>query len=163
MRFPTVNGANLEGRNYQVPADLDGEYNVVILAFQRWHQMLVDSWMPQLAELAEAHPTVRYYELPSLENFGFFQRMMIDNGMRFGIPDRAVRARTITLYLNLRHFMGALAIPDTGTIHTLLLDPEGNVLWREAGECTPAKFAALEAAISQAVAGAAPQSQLVHA
>ncbi len=37
---------------------------------------------------------------------------MLNEGMRAGIPERATRAHTITLYLDKAAFRQALAIPD---------------------------------------------------
>ena len=46
MQFPTVAGKNLERNSFHLPRDLDGKLNVLLIAFQRWHQSLVDTWIP---------------------------------------------------------------------------------------------------------------------
>ncbi len=35
MVFPFVRGENLEGRAFTLPADLEGAYNLLFIAFQR--------------------------------------------------------------------------------------------------------------------------------
>lgn len=143
MQFPNVKGANLERKEFALPADLEGEYNIVVIAFDIAHQRLVDAWQPSLAELAARYPMLRYYELPALPNYDRFRQMIVDGWMRNGIPDRAVRERTITLYIKLAPFLSALGIGNTQTIHTLLLDRAGTVVWRAAGAFSPDKLASL--------------------
>ncbi len=38
-----LSARNLNGRMFTLPADFGGTYNVAVIAFQRWHQELVDS------------------------------------------------------------------------------------------------------------------------
>jgi hypothetical protein len=52
--------------------------------------------------------------------------------MRAGIPDRAARERTITLYTDVRAFRDALALPDERVV-ALLLDAGGEVVTRFTG------------------------------
>lgn len=49
--FPPLQARNLNGRTLALPAELAGARNVVIIAFRRWHQPLVDAWFPALAPL----------------------------------------------------------------------------------------------------------------
>ena len=146
-RFPTVSGSNLEGRKFNVPADLAGDLNILFVPFQQWHQSLVDRWMPFAKSITQKVPGVQAYELPTLERFNPIARFWIDNGMRLGISDRAVRESTITLYVDKRAFRAALAIPDESTIHVLLVQRNGDVLWRAEGEFTEAAGKSLTDAV----------------
>ncbi len=92
MKFPNVKATSLTNRSYQLPRDLDGELNLVIVAFKQWQQDWVDTWIPSLQRLAYEHKSLRVYEMPTMSRFNALYRFMIDNGMRAGIPDRAVRA-----------------------------------------------------------------------
>jgi hypothetical protein len=83
--------------------------------------------------LAPKYPLLRYYELPTLPNYGWLQRNFIDGGMRGGIPDKAVRARTITLYLDVKKFNAALNLATIDDIYVLLVDRQGEVLWHANG------------------------------
>ena len=58
--------------------------------------------------------------------------------MRRGIPDPAVRAATITLYIDKAPFKRALRISDEDRIHVLLVDRDGRVHWRAEGPFDPA-------------------------
>ncbi|MBN2472702.1 MAG: hypothetical protein JXN59_18405, partial [Anaerolineae bacterium] len=76
------------------------------------------------------------------------RQMMLDMGMRMGIPDRHTRETTITLYLDKPAFRRALEIPHEDGITVLLVDQAGNVLWRTMGGYNEAKGAALEASVA---------------
>jgi hypothetical protein len=150
VHFPTVSGKNLQRNNFQVPRDLDGTLNVLLIAFQRWHQSLVDTWIPFLQQAEQDYPHLRYYELPTLQQLNPLSRVFINEGMRAGIPDRIARERTITLYLDKEAFRDALRLPHEQDIYVLLVDRLGQVFWQEAGAHTPEKAASLQAAVESA-------------
>ena len=132
-RFPLVEGSNLEGERFALPADFKGELNVVLVAFKREQQGDVDSWMPFLKSAAETRRDLRTYELPVLGRGYRLMRPFIDGGMRRGIPDAAVRAATITLYIDKAPFRESLVLPDEDRIYVLLVDQRGRVQWRTNG------------------------------
>jgi len=147
MQFPVVTSANLSRRGFTLPADFEGDVNVLLIAFQRWHQRVVDTWIPFVRHLEQAHDDVRYYELPVIQRMNVLGRTFINEGMRAGIPDRVARARTITLYVDKAAFRQALGLPHEEDIYVLLVDREGNVLWRAEGAFTPEKGESLAAVL----------------
>lgn len=134
--FPTVTGSNLERRQFRLPRDLDGDLNWLILAFWQQHQVDVDTWMPLAKQLEERYPGLVTYELPVIQSRSRWSQWFIDSGMRAGIPDRHVRSRTITLYLDKAPFLEALEIGDDEAICSVVVDRSGAVLWRTAGPWT---------------------------
>ncbi len=149
MRFPSVSGANLSRKTVSLPGGLEGELNLLIIAFQRWQQGLIESWMPLLEQLERTIPGMRYYELPIIQRLDPISRTFINEGMRAGIPDSHARERTITLYVDKSHFRSALGLPDEDTIYTVLVDREGQVLWRAEGALTGQKADSLLTAVQQ--------------
>lgn len=149
MRFPAVSGANLSRRTMSLPEALEGELNVLIIAFQRWQQGLIESWVPLLEQLERNIPGMRYYELPVLQRLDPISRTFINEGMRAGIPDPDARDRTITLYVDRSSFRSALGLPDEDTIYVLLVDRQGQVLWRAEGALTHEKGDSLLTAVQQ--------------
>ncbi len=149
LRFPAVTGTSLTGRTFHLPADFEGERNIVLVAFKRHQQADVDTWTPHLRPLAAAHPGLRVYELPTLGRRYLLMRPIIDGGMRGGIPDSAVRAATITLYINKKPFRTALGISDEDHIEVLLVDRRGRILWRRAGRYDAGAEAELEARLQR--------------
>jgi predicted transcriptional regulator len=63
--------------------------------------------------------------------------------MRAGIPNQATREKTITLYIDKKALRRALEIPNEETIWVLVLDKQGNVLWRTEGAYSQEKGEAL--------------------
>jgi hypothetical protein len=147
MQFPSVTGSNLQRRKLDLPEGFEGELNLVLIAFQQWHQSQVDTWIPLARQLEEAHPALRYYELPTIQRLNALARTFINEGMRAGIPDPVSRERTITLYVDKTAFKQALQLPREDDIYVLLLDCEGRVLWRAEGILTQEKGESLAAAV----------------
>jgi hypothetical protein len=147
MQFPAVTGSNLKRKKLNLPEDLEGQLNLVFIAFQQWQQTQVDTWLPFGRQIEENYPAVRYYELPTIQRFNVLARTFINEGMRAGIPDPVARERTITLYLDKNAFREALQLPDEDDIYVLLLDRRGRVLWQAEGAFTPEKGESLAAAV----------------
>ncbi len=141
--FPRIQGSNLQGRAFHLPADFEGRLNVVMIAFTEPQQYEVYTWVDFLARLRSETPDLAVYELPTVPAFSVFQRMMLDYWMRAGIPDPHTRATTITLYTDQAAFARALNLPTMRTMHTLLVDRMGTVYWHAAGAFTPQKGAQL--------------------
>lgn len=152
MRLPKVEGSNLARKKMVFPDDFAGDVNLVFIAFLRWHQDLIDEWVPFVARLAEEIPKLHYYEFPTLPRKGLFYRTFLNEGMRAGIPDPATRARTITLYLDKTAFRSALDIEGEQQMWLYLFDRSGAVLWRTEGKFTEEKAAALRDFVVQSLA-----------
>lgn len=148
LRFPTVTSENLEGRTLTLPADFAGDRNVVFVAFLMQQQKDVDTWSPWLRQTLPKHPGSDFYEIPTIQRMVAPMRWVINRGMRGGIPDRAVRERTVTLYIDKGPFKQSLGITTESVIQVLLVDKAGKIWWRTTGPYTPAKAAELEQALA---------------
>ena len=134
-RFPPIEAENLEGRVYDLPGDFEGEYNVLVVAYQREQQGAVDTWFPHLETLEKSDPRLHFYELPVISRMtGLFMGWVIDRGMRRGIPEQAKRERVITIYIDKDRFKASLGLPeDEDKIRVLLVDRDGRIHWRGEG------------------------------
>jgi hypothetical protein len=150
MKLPIVKGSNLTRKKMSFPADFAGEMNLVFIAFLRWHQDLIDKWVPEVERLASEYAGLQYYEFPTLPSRGLFYRTFLNEGMRAGIPNQAARERTITLYLDKGAFRQALDIESEQDMWVYLFDRSGEVLWRTRGSLNNEKGAALRQALDQA-------------
>ncbi|CAN5526999.1 hypothetical protein BH09GEM1_BH09GEM1_00230 [soil metagenome] len=148
-RFPKVEGSNLEGRHFLLPDNFEGELNIVLVAFRREQQDDVDTWVPFLKTMAATHAGLKAYELPTLNRSYRMVRRFIDGGMARGIPAKATRETTITLYIDKAPFKSALGITAEDRIVTLLVSPEGRVLWRGDGRHTESAAADLASEINK--------------
>ena len=133
VSLPQLAARDLSGREVALPAGLPGERNVVLIAFRRDQQQLVDSWVPRLEQRAAADPGLRFVELPALGLRWQPARSAIDGGMAAAIRDQAVRRRTLTVYTDLRRVTVPLGIA-----------------WRGSGGLDPATAAALDTALATA-------------
>ena len=147
MRFPEVEGRNLEGREFSLPKDFGGAPTVVIVAFKRQQQGDAESWGPALKREAIARPALRVYELPVLAKHDRMLRWMIDGGMKRGIKDKRVRETTVTLYLDKKPFDEALGIVSEEMVHVFVLEADGRVRWHGTGAHSAEGEAALVRAL----------------
>lgn len=148
-KFPSLKASNLEKEGVSIPRDLHGEYNIILVAFQQWHQTLIDDWVPKLKMLKEKYPEVDIYEFPTLKSSLRLMSFVIDGGMRFGIPSKKTREHTITLYLDKERFKKQLGIPTESTIYLYMVDKEGNILWSEAGTYSLSKYEKLSSLLEE--------------
>jgi hypothetical protein len=139
MKFPKVSGKDLNGDSHTIPDTLAGRLNFLIVAFQQWQVRPIETWIPFLQKLVSDYPQIQFYELPTLRQFNFISQWLIDSGMRGGIRDLEMRARTITLYIDKAEFDQALKIPTEDTIYLFLVDCDGTILWRDVGTFTEEK------------------------
>jgi len=147
--LPSVKAANLAKRDFNLPADFEGDRNLLLVAFEREQQKDVDTWLREMRRFEELDPGFHYYELPTIQRPNAFLRWFIDTGMRRGIPDGKARERTITLYLEKKPFCDALLITDQKKIYAFLVDREGKVLWRSEGLFDETKGASLRSALGE--------------
>lgn len=155
MKFPNVSGYNLLRQQQKFPRDLAGQVNLLFVPFQQWQQAEVDSWLPAAERLAAQYPGLVAYELPTIQKMNRFAEFFINEGMRAGIPNPQTREHTITLYLDKAGFRRALEIANEDEITVLLVDRQGELMWRTTGRYTPEKERSLGEVLTAVQAPAA--------
>jgi hypothetical protein len=70
---------------------------VVIVAFRRQQQELVDSWVPWLEARVADDPDFRFYELPMIGRKLAPMRRFIEGGTAAAIREAVVLRRTLTV------------------------------------------------------------------
>lgn len=148
-RFPEIEARGLDGRTYRVPEELEGERNILLVAFHRHQQRAIDQWLPPLLELEQRVPGVRVYELPTISRSWSPMRWFIDAGMTRGIPDPDARARTLTTYTAVEDVVEALGLPGTETIAVVMVNRGGRIEWQGGGDFDKIRFSALTAALER--------------
>jgi hypothetical protein len=139
VHFPIVSGSNLNRHELEFPRDFAGELNLLFVPFLQEQQFTVNTWIPFAEELEASHPDVHYYELPTIQDMPLISRTFINEGMRAGIPNPKARERTVTLYIDTARFMQATGIPSKNDVHILLVNRQGEILWRAMGNFVQAK------------------------
>lgn len=119
--FPSIQGNNLNKEKKVVPDDFVDKNLIVIVAFQQWHQSLVDESILLLEEngLGETHNII---EVPTVQKTNKLAEIYLDGIMRAGIRDDRIRNRTITAYLDKNQFLEILDIPSDETIYWFLIE-----------------------------------------
>lgn len=145
--FPQVAGRDVNGQPYVLPQDLEGRYNLVLMAFERWQQGLVNTWLPEARALEADYP-VRVYEVPTIARLSQRRQNRLDFWMSMGIRDPILRATTITLYTDLDRMQEALMYPDMSTIRLFLIDREGTVYWSGEGGYTAENLEAIRSVLA---------------
>lgn len=147
VHFPTVSGFNLDREEFEFPRDFAGELNLLFVPFLQRQQLTVNTWVPFAQTLEATYPGVVYYELPTIDRRPMLSRTFINEGMRAGIPDQTARERTVTLYIDTAQFMRTTEIAGKNDVHILLVNRDGDIIWRTTGNFDEAKGAALQQAI----------------
>jgi hypothetical protein len=136
-----VRGRTLAGDPVLLPRDLPAEHTLVVVAFRQRQQTGVDAWIdlavelgvpasPEGAERPMRHAVV---EVPVLSRRWMPARRAIDGGMATSIRDRAVLARTITVYASQTGFRRACAIPPRVELAAMLVDRRGTASFAVTG------------------------------
>ncbi|MEP7290180.1 MAG: hypothetical protein ABI835_00300 [Chloroflexota bacterium] len=149
LRFPLISGENLPGQAFSLPADFAGTRTLVIVPFDEAQQVNASTWLPLARELAQSQPDFAYDNLPVFPGMSAPVRAFIRAGMNLTIPDAELRSLTITVFLDDRDaFLAALNIPDIDAMQVFLLNADGDVIWRGAGEFTSEQGDSLRAALA---------------
>ena len=94
LRFPRLAARDLEGRAITLPDAFAGSSNLVVVAFRREQQSMVDSWISWFDTISKTHPGLRCYEVPVLATRWSPARRFIDGGMAQAVREqRRVVAR----------------------------------------------------------------------
>lgn len=131
-KFPELKAETLSGKKITFPSVTEGKYALILMAFRRGTQPKVDSWLnPFIGEFG-AKPNVTFYEIPMISGGWKIIGGWIDSGMRQGVPEQK-HDHVATYYGPLKKFTDALNIDDLSGCYVFLLNPEGEIIWRETG------------------------------
>ncbi len=148
IRFPHLAARDLEGRSLELPDAFSGLSNLVVVAFRREQQAMVDSWVAWWETFAAERPSLRCYEIPVIATRWSPARAAIDGGMARAVRAREARRRTLTVYTDVRRVTDALAINATDTVTVLLVDGDGRLRWRTTGPVSEHSGSELAAALN---------------
>lgn len=149
--FPKIKAVNLEGTEFNLPQDFKGKLNILVIAFKREQQTDVNTWIDETKSLLNKYPNLGFYEIPTIEPLNFFKRLIINNGMRGGIPNKSQREETITLYLDKPSFKQALGINTEDDIFVALVKPDGTLVWTATGIASGKKLNSLESLVKKSI------------
>jgi len=140
-KFPVVNAETLEGNKTTVPDDAAGKVTLVAVAFLRENQPQLDSWLNPFYKRFGSRDDVMFYEVPMISGGYRFMKMVIDGGMRGGLP-QFKHKHVVTMYGDVESYLQALSL-DARSGHAFLLDRDGRIRWQGGGFATAATLAGL--------------------
>lgn len=146
--FPKITGIDLHGNTQELPQVFKNEFNLVIVAFKREQQVQVNSWIKAIEPILKENTNLGFFEIPLIYELSNLKRFWVNNGMRFGIPDKEARKRTITVYTNRDEFFKITKMKED-EIYALLLDNKGKILWQDEGVADDNKIRALMKRVSK--------------
>ena len=138
--LPTVKSADLNGKPFVLPDDFSAPRTLLLIAFEREHQDLIDGWVAGLKLSPEA---ADWFELPIVGEMSATHQKFLDGAMRGGIRGENQRARVVTLYADRAKFIAPLGQSATDTIYVVVAQPNGEVLALQTGKFDKAKAATI--------------------
>ena len=148
IRFPHLAARDLEGRSLELPDAFSGASNLVIVAFRREQQAMVDSWIAWWETTAAERSSLQCYEIPVIATRWALARPVINGGMAQAVRAQEARRRTLTVYTDVRRVTDALGIDATDTVTVLLVDADGRLRWRTTGPVSEHSGSQLRAALT---------------
>lgn len=149
IAFPTLKGTNLLLSSVTVPADLDGELRLIVVAYDSDQQVYVEKWLRPLEALNERYPQLAGYYVPLLPQETADAALPIIGGMTLAAQNDRDRARTIVVFTDVEAFNRIVGVPNGEEIQLFLLDSAGNIQWRGTGSYRHETLAALEDALQR--------------
>ncbi len=123
--LPRLDSADLNGNTFVIPDNFVAPRTLLLIAFERNHQNLIDSWVEGLKITPEIK---NWYELPVVGQMSQLRQGFLDNAMRVGIRGEDKRAHVVTLYIPPSKITGALGKIKTDTIYVAVVGRKGEVL-----------------------------------
>jgi len=133
-KFPAVKAQTLAGQQTTIPDAAAGKVTLICVAFLRENQQQLDSWLNPFYEKFGSRDDIMFYEVPMISGGYKFMKLIIDGGMRGGLPEFKHK-HVVTMYGDVDSYKDALAI-DPSSGHAFLLDREGVIRWQEQGFAT---------------------------
>ncbi len=145
--FPQITTYSLDKAKVNLPADLAGRVNLLLISFEPEQQKEIDTWFSTAQALQHTNFDFRWYRMPVATRENFVFRWWENSSMRSDETDPETWHWIVPLYVNKDEFRRSLQIPNEHSIVALLTDKQGRVLWRASGALTPEKRSSLATAV----------------
>lgn len=140
--FPTLSAKTLAGTEITYPDDIKGKVSLILIAFERNTQRVLDSWINPFQKEFQTESGVQFFEIPMLKRRWIIMSPIIDGGMRSGIPEEK-HGNVTTFYGDIDKYCEKLLIEDKSDGYVFLLDKTGRIQWYNRGLATPEKLTLL--------------------
>ncbi len=148
--FPTVSAEALDKRKVTLPADLEGQINLLLLSFAPDQQNQLETWTAASQALQHTNFSFRAYRIPVADRENFIFRWWANASLRSDETDPELWHWVVPIYVEKAPMRAQLGIADENSVVALLVDKAGRVLWRATGASTAQTRASLAAAVHAA-------------
>jgi predicted transcriptional regulator len=143
--FPHLTGQSFGERAVTLPDAFKGKPTILVITFTRAAQEQARAWTDKIKKES---PNIASYQVLELEDVPRLMRGFVRGSIRRGIPKES--QDTFVLLFEgedaLKKTVGFQASDDA---YVLLLDANGNVIWRQHGAVDEKKMAALQGEITK--------------
>jgi hypothetical protein len=144
--LPAVSGYNLDKDKVTFPSGMAGQTDLLLISFAPEQQKEIESWLPAAQALQHTNFQFRWYQLPISNKENFVFRWWETSSLRSDQTDPETWPWIVPLFVDRHKFQHDLAIPNEKQVVALLVNRQGQILWRASGPMTPEKRASLMAA-----------------
>lgn len=148
--FPALTAYNLDKAKVNLPTDLEGKVNLLLISFEPEQSKDIETWMPAAQAIQHMNFLFRYYQMPVSSQENFIYRWWDTSSLRSVESDPLAWHWIIPLFTNKDTFRRALNIPNEKEIVLVLVDKTGQVLWKTSGHLTDQKKSSLINAVAAA-------------
>lgn len=132
-KFPELTAKSLAGNTVTLPNAGEGKVSLIGIAFERSAQNMLDSWLEPFEQEFGDNPAFVMYEVPMVGPNWNFLSLIIDSGMRGGIPTEK-HNYVLTLYEDYSGYQELLDMEDRDLAYIFLLDKNGVIRWKGKGD-----------------------------
>jgi hypothetical protein len=143
QHFPVIKAETLSKKEVVFPEVTRGKYAFILIAFKRQTQGGVDSWLEPFIKDYGGRDDIDFYEIPMISGNWKWMSSWIDSGMRQGVAEFK-HDHVATYYGPLKKYFEYFGVRDSGTVYVFLVDPEGQIIWRETGPADDRKYGKLK-------------------
>lgn len=141
-KLPELKGEYLTGRAAVLPADASGKVALLLFGFTYQSRFPVEAWVKRFRQDFGNQPKVTFYEVPMIGGMARMGKWFLDSGMRKGTP-KADQENAITVYGGTNLWKQRLGVTSEDLAYLVVLDPNGNIVWRDAGPLDETKYQTL--------------------
>lgn len=131
-KFPELKVKSLAGTWVTLPKAGAGKVRLIGIAFERKAQSMLDSWFVPFEKEFGKNPRYQAYEIPMIGPNWNFLSLIIDSGMRDGIPAEK-HAYVLPVYEDYSKYQKELDLKAKELAYLFLLDKKGLIRWKGKG------------------------------
>ncbi len=144
--FPPITSYALDKQKIALPEGLEGDSNLLLLSFAPNQANQLESWTAVSQALEHTNIGFRAYRVPVAEKENAIFRWWENASLRSAETDPELWHWVVPIYVDKQPLRAQLGIADEKSVVALLVNKNGQLLWRATGASTAESRASLIAA-----------------